>query len=107
MSCDVKKGFTVTQGDDSNALGNTIDIEIETDLDLTGFKAVFQIADIRWKFEDITSKILPIVVSAEQSMQLQPGVEYGALKITDADGKAITVIRDIPIYVKTKVVDND
>lgn len=101
------KGFTITQGDDSNALGNTMGFELETDLDLTGYRAIFQIARLQWKFDDITSKELSFVVTKEQSYELMEGVEYGALKIFDADNRPVTIIRDIPVYVKTQVVDND
>lgn len=107
MPCDNNAKIIITRGDDSDALGNTIKIHLNTELDLTDFTAVFQIDKLRWEYNDITSKELNIVITREQSMQLEDGVAYGALKIYDANDKAITIIRDVPIYVKTKVVDNE
>lgn len=107
MPCDNNAKIIITRGDDSDALGNTIKIHLNTELDLTDFTAVFQIDKLRWEYDDITSKELNIVITREQSMQLEDGVAYGALKIYDATDKAITIIRDVPIYVKTKVVDNE
>lgn len=104
---DTQNGLVITQGDDSNALNNTITIELDTDLDLTGYTAAFQISNIRWTFDDITDKLLTFVITREQSLQLTDGVEYGALKIFDNENRAITVLRDVPIYVKTQVVDNE
>lgn len=107
MSAETNKGIVITQGDDSNALGNTIKIILNTELDLENFTAAFQIGSLRWTFDDITSKELEIVVTKEQSKQLAEGVEYAALKVFDSAGRAITIIRDVPVYVKTQVVDNE
>lgn len=106
MACNLK-GITITRGDDSDALGNTIKIVLKTELDLVDYTAIFQVKTLKWHFDDITSKELEIVFTREQTLELDEGVEYGALKIFDNDQKAITVFRDIPIYVKTQVVDNE
>lgn len=106
MACNLK-GITITRGDDSDALGNTIKIVLKTELDLTDYTAIFQVKTLKWYFNNITGKELEIVFTRDQTLSLDEGVEYAALKIFDNDQKAITVFRDIPIYVKTQVVDNE
>lgn len=49
-------GIFVTRADDSNAMGYEIEIEIETSLSLEGWSARFQLEDLSWDFDDISSK---------------------------------------------------
>lgn len=108
MSCEcTDTRLVLTQGDDSNALGDSIHIELDTDLDLTGFTARFQIGKLMWDFNDITSKDIYLVITAAESAKLPVGDNWGALKIFDQNGLAKTIIRNIPILVKKKVVDNE
>jgi hypothetical protein len=95
------------RGDDSDALQNTWEIELETDYDLFGCKAIFQIGPLSYEYDDIESKILPFVVSAEDSMKLEEGLYNGSLKIIDRDNKEITIVKAIPITVTSEVVKND
>lgn len=97
----------ITRGDDSDALGSKHFIIINTKLDLTGFTATFQLANFRQKYDDITSKKLPLVFTKEQSKKLPLGLILGGLKIYNPEGKAHTVIRDIPFEVLSEVVRND
>lgn len=106
MACDCSKGFVIVQGDDTNALGNEIVFELDTDLDLTGFSAVFQVESLQYKWTDITSKELYLVFDREKTQTLTPGLYYGALKIYDNNDLAVTVIRNIPINVLPMVVNN-
>lgn len=99
-------GLVITRGDDSNAFNNTITVEIETDLDLTGYKAIFQIGKQQWIFEDITSKYLDIIITKEQSMKFCEGTYYAGLKIYEPNGLCKTAFRDIPVYVREIAVDN-
>lgn len=96
----------LTQGDDSNALGEEINIILDSDLDLTGYSAVFQLCDFQYKWEDITSKKLPLIISSEDSKKLESGMQKGALKIYDKDGLAKTVIRDIQFLIELEVVED-
>ncbi len=98
--------ITLRQGDDSNALGREIKITLDTDLDLTGFKAVFQLGDFRQEFNDITSNELFVVIPAAESEKLEVGPLAGALKIYDANGLALTVAVEIKFNIEEKVVDN-
>ena len=96
----------LTKGDDSNALGRSINIKLKTDLDLTGYTAVFQLCDFQQKFDDITSKTLPIVIPASASNKYECGQCKGALKIYDKNGLGKTVCRDILFFIETEVVKN-
>ena len=98
--------ITLRQGDDSNALGREIKIALDTDLDLTGFTAVFQLGDFRQEFDDITSKELFVVIPAAESEKLTVGKMDGALKIYDANKLALTVAVEIKFNIEEKVVDN-
>lgn len=99
-------GIVITRGDDSNALNNNITITLKTDLDLTGYKAIFQIGPEQWIFDNIESKVLDIVVSKEISLRFHEGTYYGALKLFEPSGLCKTVFRDIPVYVREEVVKN-
>lgn len=105
-NCSCQKGITIVQGDDTNALGNSIVFILETDLDLTGYTAVFQVEELRYEWEDITSKELSLVFTREETSTLEEGNHYGALKIYDDENLAVTIIRNIPIYVLPMVVEN-
>ena len=70
MNCECPQDvIIITQGDDSNAIGGNIVLELDTDLDLKGWTARFQIGEQVWDFDDITSKELNLVITKEQSAQ--------------------------------------
>lgn len=105
-NCCCPDGIKIVQGDDTNALGNSIVFTLETDLDLTGYTAVFQVESLQYKWNDITSKELFLVFNREETATLTVGTQLGALKIFDENNLAVTVIRDIPVNVLSLVVDN-
>ena len=98
--------ITLRQGDDSNALGREIKITLDTDLDLTGCSAAFQLGDFRQEFADIASKELFVVIPASESANLPDGELNGALKIYDANRLALTVAHEIKFLIEKKVVTN-
>lgn len=100
----VGTGIYVTRGDDSNAMGYQINIEIDTSLSLEGWTARFQLEDMAWDFDDITSKNLPLIISAEQSRILPVGTSYGALVLYDENGLRKTVMRNVPVYIYPQLV---
>lgn len=104
--CGCQTGITIVQGDDTNALGNSILFTLETDLDLTGYTAIFQVESLQYKWNDITSKELFLVFNREETATLTVGSQLGALKIFDENDLAVTVIRNIPVNVLPLVVDN-
>jgi hypothetical protein len=104
--CCCREGFLIVQGDDTDALNEYNAFELETDIDLTGFTAVFQVENLQYTWNDITSKMLYWKFSREQTESLNPGVYNSALKIYDNNDRAVTVVRDIPVNVLPMVVDN-
>ena len=99
-------GIVITRGDDSDSFNNTITITMNTELDLTGYKAIFQICKEQWVFDDISSKQISIVIDKDRSMKFKEGTYYAAFKLFQPDGLCKTAFRDIPVYVKEIVVDN-
>lgn len=97
----------IIRGDDTAAMGRSLAIELEADFDLTGYKAVFQLANIKKNFDDITSKFLALSFSAEETKELPLGFVYGALKIYDADGLCVTVEKEIGFFVYREGVTDD
>lgn len=102
----VGTGIFVTRADDSNAMGYQIEIEIDTSLSLEGWTARFQLEDLMWDFDDITSKNLSLIISAAQSKQLPVGTSYGAMVLYDEHGLRKTVMRNIPVYIYPQVVQD-
>ena len=100
----VGTGIYITRADDSNAMGYSINIRIETELSLEGWTARFQLEDLAWDFDDITSKNLPLIISAEQSKLLPVGTSYGAMVLYDENGLRKTVMRNIPVYIYPQLV---
>ena len=100
----VGNGIFVTRADDSNAMGYSISIDIDTSLGLEGWTARFQLEDMAWDFDDITSKHLPLIITAEQSRMLPVGTSYGALVLYDENGLRKTVMRNIPVYIYPQLV---
>lgn len=98
--------IVITQGDDSNALGEEIVINLDTDLDLTGCRAVFQLENFKQEFEDITSKKLHVVIPRADTKKLPCGQRFGAIKIYDKNGLAKTIVRGIKFLIEKEVVEN-
>ena len=98
--------INLTQGDDSNALNEKIVINLNSDLDLIGYTAVFQLEHYIQKWDNITSKKLEVVIPRSATEKLTVGSHKGALKIYDQNGLAKTIIKDIKFNVSRKVVEN-
>ncbi len=103
---DKQNMITITVGDDSNALSQDIFIDFDTELDLTGFYAIFELQGLQWRFNDITSKHCELIITREQSAQLKPGTCKAGLKVYDNKGLARTILRDIPVLINSLVVWN-
>lgn len=102
----------ITIGDDSDAYGNPwLRITLNTELDLTGSTARFQIGNpalvtVDFTTDIVKTKILDITLTKEDTIKLKPTRIPSALKLFDAEGKSLTVIKDIIIVASEKVVDN-
>lgn len=102
----VGTGIYVTRGDDSNAFGFDIQIEIDTSLPMEGWTGRFQLEDMYWDFPDVTDKVLSLTITAEQSKKLPVGTSYGAMTLYDEEGKVKTVMRNIPVYIYPQLVSS-
>ena len=80
---------------------------LETELDLTGWKAKFILGWITKEIEDISSKSFEIVLGAEETKQLRLGSQCGSIILTDAEGHIKTLANNIPFEVTTAVVENE
>ena len=80
---------------------------IETDLDLTGWKAKFILGWITKEIEDISSKSFDIVLGSEDTKQLRLGSQNASIILTDAEGHVKTLANNIPFEVTTAVVENE
>lgn len=100
--------ITIIQGDDTDFNGNTaLKVNINTDIDLTGFKGRFQLKSIVKDYADVTSKSVNIVLTKEETNNLPSGSATGAFKLFDTNGKALTVVKDIPFVILKKQVKNE
>lgn len=98
----------LTRGDDLSALGEEVKIVLETEdgLDLTKFKAKFQLGDFQQEWSDLTSKELSLDIPRSKSKNLPLGFQKGALKIYDESGLAKTVYKNIQFLIEPEVVKN-
>lgn len=93
------------KGDDSDfAWNQNIEITLETEMDLTGFRAKFSFMDFTQEFADITSKKLVLVFPATATASFPLGAADASIVLYDSDGKARTIANRIHMIV-TKCVD--
>lgn len=98
--------IVLTQGDDSNALGGSIRFNLSSTENMTGWYAILQLGVFQWQYNDLTNGGFEWVVSREISGQLEPGLQYAAMKVFDSNDLCKTVINDIPVYVNQQTVAN-
>lgn len=95
------------KGDDTDFANNiAMSVTLTTTDDLTGWSARFQVGNVIKDFSDITSKLLNIVITKSDTEMLNLGLNKGALKLFDTNGKSITVLQDIKFVVDSKKVLN-
>lgn len=100
------ESIQLTRGDDSNALGHYIKLVMNTEIDLTGWYAIFQLENFQWRFNELKQKENFLSIPSEISLQLTPGAHYGAIKVYDTFGRCATIVKNIPFFVNEQVVDN-
>lgn len=79
---------------------------IDSQLDLTNWKAEFHLCSIIKKYDDISSKVIKIILSAEETSLLKCGDWNAALVLIDANGHRKTITNTIPFVVTNEVVEN-
>ena len=94
----------IFRGDDTDAFSyQTIVGTINTDLDLTGCKAVFRYLGFSMEFDPIPEdKKLTIVIPADKTKKFPPGLGYASLRVYDSEGRLKTFSNRIMVFVATK-----
>ena len=99
--------ITIVKGDDTDFLDNQyIVVNFNTELELNGFQAVFNIDNIELTYPDLSAKYIEIVLAKEVTATLKKGKTYGTLKIIDPENRIRTVTSVIPFNVVTKVLNS-
>lgn len=96
----------LTQGDDSNAMGGSINFNLTSTEDMTGWYAILQLDNFQWRYDDLSSGSFEWVVSREITSQLTPGEYSAAIKVFDGNNLCKTIINNIPVYVNKQTVAN-
>ncbi len=98
--------ITIVKGDDTDFMDNQyLVVNFNTDINLAGFKAVFEIDNIELLYPDLSAKYIEIILSNEVTSKLKQGKMYGTLKIIDTESRIRTVTTVIPFNVVTKVAN--
>ena len=97
----------IHKGDDTSFNGSSfLKFELETEWDLTGWKAIFVLHNVTKEITDISSKVFDVNLSAKETEVLPFGKLGNELKLVDNDGKTKTIGKDIEIIVTSEVVEN-
>lgn len=99
----------IHKGDDTIFADVTkfLTFNIDTALDLNGFKAQFTLAYIEKTIDDISSKSFDVVLTASDTSKLWLGEQNGTLILTDNKGNVKTVATTIPFLITNDVVENE
>ena len=96
--------ITIIQGDDTNFLGDqSLVINFNTDIDLSGFTATFSLGDVTLTYGDLSGKNFEVILSDEITSNLKLGKQYGELKLIDREQRIRTVTSVIPFLVRKGV----
>ena len=103
------KPILIYKGDDTifADLKKFLTFNIETNLDLTGWKAKFTLGWITKEISDISSKSFEIILSSEETKNLRLGPQSGSIVLTDSRGHIKTITNSIPFEVTTQVIENE
>ncbi len=103
--CECGKYFVIYKGDDTNFVdGQSLAIEIVSDIDLTGMQARFYLLDFSKYFKSIPSNnTLNIVMSHYDTMEFPTGFAMGTVVLITPDNKMRTVTNSIPIKITNSI----
>lgn len=79
---------------------------INTDLDLTGWSAIFKIGSITKNIDDISTKNFEVILTDVETSKLFFGNQYGSVILKDNEGNIKTVCNTIPFCVGNRVQEN-
>lgn len=103
------KPILIHKGDDTIFADcqHFLTFNIETDLDLTGWKAKFVLGLITKEISDISSKQFEIILSSEDTKTLRLGSQCGQIILTDSNGNIKTITNSILFKVVTTVIETE
>lgn len=103
------KPILIHKGDDTIFADcqHFLTFNIETDLDLTGWKAKFVLGWITKEISDISSKQFEIILSSEDTKKLRLGSQCGQIILTDSNGNIKTITNSILFKVVTTVIETE
>ncbi|MBO6031908.1 MAG: hypothetical protein J6Q22_10745 [Prevotella sp.] len=90
------KEVKIIRGNDTTFSGNApIKIQINTKADLTGFTASLFFGSVVKDFteEEVSSKLLKLAYTSEETEQFFPGRGFALLKLYDSEGRQATIWR--------------
>lgn len=101
------EAIKLRQGDSLKWLGRKVEFNINTDLDLSGWVATFQLCDVIKVYRNFEeTKQLSLDITKEESETLPVGYQTGWLKFTNELGEAGTQDLQIKFLILPKEVDN-
>lgn len=93
--------ITIIKGDDTNFIDDQfIVINFNTDFDLSGFTATFQLEDVVLTYGDLSSKRIEIILNKDITANLTKGKQYGELKLIDTQNRIRTLSSVIPFLIQ-------
>ncbi|MBQ8636329.1 hypothetical protein IJX73_00910 [bacterium] len=96
--------ITIIQGDDTNFLDDQfLLITFNTDIDLSGFTAIFSLENVTLTYGNLSSKTFNIVLSNDITSNLTIGKKYGEIKLIDTSNRIKTITSVIPFLIKKGV----
>lgn len=101
------EAIKLRQGDSLNWLGREVNFKIKTEVDMTNWKATFQLCDLIQVYKDFQeNKIISLNITKEESETLPVGYHTAYLKFTDESGRAGTQDLKILFLILQKEVEN-
>ena len=103
--CECEKYFVIYKGDDTDFIeGQSLVVEISTDIDLDGSTATFSFLGFSQTFDPIPSdKKLNIIIPHSETAKFPVGMVDATVTITNSSSKIRTVSNTIPIKVTQSV----
>ena len=99
----IHKGDSTTFAD----VNRFLTFHIQTQLNLSGWKAKFILGWITKEIEEINNKTFEVILTSEETKQLRLGSQTGSIILIDSEGQIKTVVNNIPFEVTTAVVENE
>lgn len=99
----------VYRGEDTNfADAEPFSVEIDTELDLTGYTAQLLFGNVvrDYDSEVVATKTLPLYFTAEETSTFFPGKGYAVVKVFDTKGR-VAILKKFVIDVKFRSLEPD